>query len=81
MTHLTAREIDNMSLEARKKRLNELQEEMLLLRAEQALGGSASNPGAYKQVKRSIARLKTKMLESRQEQEINGKYLQSMRPP
>ena len=67
MTHLTAREIDNMSLDERKKRLNELQEEMLLLRAEQALGGSASNPGAYKQVKRSIARLKTKMLESRQE--------------
>ena len=67
MTHLTAREIDNMSLEARKKRLNELKEELLLLRAEQALGGSASNPGAYKQVRRSIARLKTKMLEARQE--------------
>jgi ribosomal protein L29 len=65
MTHLSTREIDNMSLEARKKRMNELQEEMLLLRAEQALGGSASNPGSYKQVKRSIARLKTKMQEAR----------------
>ena len=58
MTFLTTREIDNMSLEARKKRLNELQEEMLLLRAEQALGGSASNPGAYKQVKHSASQNK-----------------------
>ena len=65
MTHLSNREIDNMSEEARKKRLSELKEEMLQLRAEQALGGSASNPGAYKQVKRSIARLKTKMHEQR----------------
>lgn len=67
MTHLSNREIDNMSAEARKKRLIELQEEMLQLRAEQSLGGSASNPGAYKQVKRSLARLKTKMHEARKE--------------
>lgn len=65
MTHLSNREIDNMSSDARKSRLLELKEEMLQLRAEQALGGSASNPGAYKQVKRSIARLKTKMHEQR----------------
>ncbi|MDP7312297.1 MAG: 50S ribosomal protein L29 [Candidatus Thalassarchaeaceae archaeon] len=65
MTHLSNREIDNMSGEVRKKRLLELQEEMLQLRAEQALGGSASNAGAYKQVRRSIARLKTKMHEER----------------
>tara|TARA_B100001123_G_C15003737_1_gene904581 strand:+ start:116 stop:328 length:213 start_codon:yes stop_codon:yes gene_type:complete len=65
MTHLSNREIDNMSDEARKKRLSELKEEMLQLRAEQALGGSSSNSGAYKQVRRSIARLKTKMNESR----------------
>ena len=38
MTHLSNREIDNMSDEARKKRLSELKEEMLQLRAEQALG-------------------------------------------
>ena len=67
MTNLSAREIDNMSAEARLKRLAELKEEMLQLRAEQALGGSASNPGAYKQVRRSIARLKTKIKESRKE--------------
>jgi ribosomal protein L29 len=67
MTHLSAREIDNMSTDVRKARLLELQEEMMQLRAEQALGGSASNLGAYKQVKRSIARLLTKMHEERRE--------------
>ncbi len=67
MTYLSAREIDNMSTDVRKARLLELQEEMMQLRAEQALGGSASNLGAYKQVKRSIARLLTKMHEERRE--------------
>ncbi|HIC76061.1 MAG TPA: 50S ribosomal protein L29 [Candidatus Poseidoniales archaeon] len=67
MTYLSAREIDNMSTDVRKERLLELQEEMMQLRAEQALGGSASNLGAYKQVKRSIARLLTKMHEARRE--------------
>ncbi len=67
MTYLSAREIDNMSAEARKARLLEMQDEMMQLRAEQALGGSASNLGAYKQVKRSIARLLTKMHEDRRE--------------
>jgi ribosomal protein L29 len=67
MTYLSAREIDNMSADIRKERLKELQEEMMQLRAEQALGGSASNLGAYKQVKRSIARLLTKMHEARRE--------------
>ena len=67
MTFLSAREIDNMSTDVRKARLIELQEEMMQLRAEQALGGSASNLGAYKQVKRSIARLLTKMHEARRE--------------
>jgi ribosomal protein L29 len=56
-----------MSTDVRKARLLELQEEMMQLRAEQALGGSASNLGAYKQVKRSIARLLTKMHEERRE--------------
>ena len=67
MTYLSAREIDNMATDVRKARLLELQEEMMQFRAEQALGGSASNLGAYKQVKRSIARLLTKMHEDRRE--------------
>jgi len=48
-----------MSQEARESRLLELQEELLQLRAEKALGGTPSNVGAYKATRRSIARLKT----------------------
>ncbi len=61
MTYLSARDIAEMSSEARQRRLKELQEELLQLRAQQSLGGSVSNPGSYKQVRRTIARLKTAM--------------------
>ena len=66
MTPLKSREIDNMSDEARESRLLELREELLQLRAQQALGGSASNMGAYKSTRRSIARLLTKMNEKKE---------------
>ena len=59
MTYLSSRDIAEMSSEGRQRRLKELQEEMLQLRAQQSLGGSSSNPGAYKQVRRTIARLRT----------------------
>ena len=61
MTHVKSRDIDNMSDEVRESRLLELREDLLQLRAQQALGGSASNLGAYKATRRSIARLLTKM--------------------
>ncbi len=67
MTHLKSREIDEMSEEAREQRLVELKDEMLQLRAQQALGGSASNLGAYKATRRSIARLLTKIRAYRKE--------------
>jgi ribosomal protein L29 len=63
VTHVSNREIATMSLEALEDRLTELQEELLQLRAEQALGGTPSNMGAFKATRRSIARLKTKMSE------------------
>ena len=63
MSHVSNREIASMSLEALEDRLTELQEELLQLRAEQALGGTPSNMGAFKATRRSIARLKTKMCE------------------
>ena len=66
MSHLKSRDIDNMSNEARDARLLELREELLQLRAQQALGGSASNLGAYKATRRSIARLLTKMNEDKE---------------
>ena len=63
MSHVSNREIASMSLEALDDRLTELQEELLQLRAEQALSGTPSNMGAFKATRRSIARLKTKMCE------------------
>ncbi len=63
MSHVSNREIASMSQEAMEDRLTELQEELLQLRAEQALGGTPSNMGAFKATRRSIARLKTKMSE------------------
>ena len=40
MSHVSNREIASMSQEARESRLLELQEELLQLRAEKALGGT-----------------------------------------
>ena len=61
MSHIRSRDIDSMSPEQCQEMLEELREEMLQLRSQQALGGSASNSGAYKQTRRSIARLLTRM--------------------
>ena len=66
MTHVKSRDIDKMSDEARDARLLEVREELLQLRAQQALGGSASNLGAYKATRRSIARMLTKMNETKE---------------
>ncbi|MEE3270002.1 MAG: 50S ribosomal protein L29 [Candidatus Thermoplasmatota archaeon] len=61
MSHIRSRDIDSMNPEQRQEMLEELREEMLQLRSQQALGGSSSNSGAYKQTRRSIARLLTRM--------------------
>ena len=67
MTHVSAKEIDEMNQEQRETTLEELRDEMLQLGSQQALGGSASNSGAYKQTRRSIARLLTKMNQEKEE--------------
>ena len=67
MTHVGSKEIDEMNQEQRDIALEELRDEMLQLRAQQALGGSASNSGAFKQTRRSIARLLTKMKQEKEE--------------
>ena len=67
MPHVGSKEIDEMNQEQRDIALEELRDEMLQLRAQQALGGSASNSGAYKQTRRSIARLLTKMKQEKEE--------------
>ena len=67
MAHIKSRDIDQLNPEQRERRLAELREELLQLRAQQALGGSSSDAGAYKQTRRSIARLLTKMSEESKE--------------
>ena len=47
MAHIKSRDIDQMNPEQRERRLAELREELLQLRAQQALGGSSSDAGAY----------------------------------
>ena len=61
MAHVSSRDIDTMNPEQRVRTLEELRDELLQLRAQQALGGSLSNSGSYKQTRRSIARLLTKI--------------------
>ena len=67
MAHVSSRDIDTMNPEQRARTLEELRDELLQLRAQQALGGSLSSSGSYKQTRRSIARLLTKI-----NQEIKG---------
>ena len=67
MSHISSKEIDETNQEQREITLGELRDEMLQLRSQQALGGSASNSGAYKQTRRSIARLLTKMKQEKEE--------------
>ena len=67
MTHVSAKEIDEMNQEQRETTLEDLRDEMLQLRSQQALGGSASNSGSNKQTRRSIARLLTKMNQEKEE--------------
>ena len=67
MSHVSSKEIDEMNQEQREITLGELRDEMLQLRSQQALGGSSSNAGAYKQTRRSIARLLTKMKQEKEE--------------
>ena len=61
MTHVSPRDIETMNPEQRVRTLEELRDELMQLRAQQALGGSLSNSGSYKQTRRSIARLLTKI--------------------
>ncbi|HJN54903.1 MAG TPA: 50S ribosomal protein L29 [Candidatus Poseidoniales archaeon] len=63
MTYLGPREIREMSKDERERRFDELQEEMLQLRAQRSLGGATSNYGDFKATQRTIARMLTIMKE------------------
>ncbi|MCH1591861.1 MAG: 50S ribosomal protein L29 [Candidatus Thalassarchaeaceae archaeon] len=61
MSHVSSRDIESMSSEQLHRTLEDLKDELLQLRGQQALGGSSSNSGSYKQTRRSIARVLTKI--------------------
>ena len=59
MTYLSNRDVNKMSGEEKRKRLQELKRELMELSAQRAMGGSQSNFGDFKATRRSIARLIT----------------------
>ncbi len=60
---LKAKEIRQMTPEARSEKLKELKEEFMHERGISAMGGSSPSPGKIRQVRQSIARILTIMKE------------------
>lgn len=59
MPRLTAKDIRKLTLAERKKKLNELYDQMSRIRIESATGGGTENPYKIRSVKRAIARILT----------------------
>lgn len=59
MAILRKDEIRKMSLDVRMKNLNDLSLRMLRFKAKIASGGNVENPGEIREIKRTIARIKT----------------------
>ena len=59
MAILKKKEIRDMSEERRQKKLNELQTELLRMNTLVAGGGTIESPGKIKELRRTIARIKT----------------------
>ena len=57
------REIREMTQEDRRKRVSELQEELMRERGMAAMGGAPSSPGKIRKLRRSISRYRTIMRE------------------
>jgi large subunit ribosomal protein L29 len=60
---LKAKEIRQMNLEERGKKLKELKEELMHERGISAMGGSSPSPGKIRQIRQTIARILTIMKE------------------
>lgn len=60
------REIREMSKEEQKKKLKELEIELLKLRTLVRSGGAVKNPGRIREIKRDIARFKMVLCEKRE---------------
>jgi large subunit ribosomal protein L29 len=59
MTRLTAKDIRKLTPAERKKRLDELYNEMSSIRIESATGGGTENPYKIRNVRKAIARILT----------------------
>lgn len=59
MPILRMREIRDMPLEERKKKLDEIRTELVRLKTTVASGGTIENPGRIKELKRALARILT----------------------
>ena len=59
MTIIRVKEIRQMSSEERKKRLSEFKAELVRLKTMIKAGGSIENPMRIKELRRTIARIKT----------------------
>jgi large subunit ribosomal protein L29 len=59
MVRLTAKDVRNLTPTERKKKLDELYDEMSRIRIESATGGGTENPYKIRSVKRAIARILT----------------------
>ncbi len=57
------KEIREMKKEDLQKRLNELRLELMKERAQSEVGGTPSNPGRVRELRRTIARILTKLNE------------------
>ncbi len=63
MAILKASEIREMSIPEMKEKLLELKKELMLENANKSTGGSPTNPGKIRELKRTIARILTIMKE------------------
>ena len=70
MAIVKRKELNEMKLEDVKKRLAELKLELSKNRAQIAVGGSAQNPGRVKELRRTIARMLTR-INSKKEMKIS----------
>lgn len=59
MARLTAKDVRKLTPTERKKKLDELYDEMSRIRIESATGGGTENPYKIRSVKRAIARILT----------------------
>ncbi len=59
MAIMTTEEIRNSSEEELKERMNDMKKEIVEERGQIETGGFADNPGRIKEMKRTIARIKT----------------------